>query len=312
MKRFLLLFSIFIFTICTAWGQFSAKKYNVSGINGIRAGWSFQIELESGDSNEITVIAPSQTTECVVIKKENGILTFDLDFSKVTTKSTYPNGFKIINDEIIMTKGRKSLKGPIKVKMKMSQLGAVILSSDAQLITKGTFKGGRLICSLSGNSSITETRIAIETLNADISGNSKISFSGSFKDINVELNGNSSCTLSGDFYKGDISQTGSSSFELNGKSNSLSLCLSGASKAVLEGTTQTLKIKNNGTSSLQCDNFNTRTADLSLSGACGVNISVLQSLTAQVSGTSRLNYEFRGDSSKLKIQKLDAAKIQSK
>lgn len=299
-------------TLGSANAQFSAKKYNVSGVHGIRAGWSFQIELESGESNEITIIAPSQTIECVVVKKENGILTFDLDFSKVTTKSTLPNGIKVTNEEILMTKGRKTLKGPIKVKMQLSQLDAIMLSGSAQLLTKGAFKGGKLTCLLSGNSSVAETKVAVETLSANISGNSKVSFSGSYKDINIELNGASSLEISGDFYKGDISASGNSLLSLNGRSNSLSLSLNGNSKAVLEGSTQNLSIKNGGASQIESKKFNTRTANLTLSGASTADINALGSLKAKVSGSSKLTYEFKGDTSKLKIQKYDAAYVKAK
>lgn len=309
MKRFILLFSIILTSICTASAQFSAKKYNVDDISGIRAGWSFMIELESGDSNEITVIAPAQTIECVVVKKEDGVISFDLDFSKVTTKSNYPNGIRNVNNEILMTKGRKTLKGPIKVKMQLPKLEAVILSGNAQLITKGTFKEGKLICTLSGSSAVTDIKIAADEFKADIKGNSKAVVSGSYREISVDMGGNGSLNISGDFYKGDITQNGTSNLLLNGKSNSLTISLAAASQATLIGNTQNLKIENSGNGKIDCNKFSTRSASLTLSGASGTDLHVLQSLKAKVSGAARLKYDFKGDTSKLQIQKFDAATV---
>lgn len=298
-------------SVCTGSAQFSAKKYNVSGISGIRAGWSFMIELENGDSNEITVIAPAQTIECVVVKKEDGIISFDLDFSKVTNKTNYPNGIRTVNNEILMTKGRKTLSGPIKVKMQLPKLEAVILSGNAQLITRGSFKGDKFICTLSGNSTIDELKIAADEFKADIKGNSKFKVSGGYKEINVDLGGNSTLNITGDFYKGDIAQSGTSNVVLNGKSNSLNMTLAGASQASLIGNTQNLSIINGGNSKIDCNKFSTRTASLSLSGTSGTDLHVLQSLNAKISGAARLQYEFKGDTSKLKIQKFDSAFVKS-
>lgn len=303
MKRFSLIVAIFLSTFSFANAQFVAKRYSVSGIDGIRAGWAFQIELEEGDSKEITIISPTQTAEYVIVKNNNGILTLDLDFTNVTSKSNNPDGITQSGNTIMMSKNRKTLYGPIKVKMQIQRLNAIILSGNAELTTKGSFKGEKITCHLTGNAKINNTKVAIETLSINATGTSNLSFSGSYKDVNIELGGNAQANIVGDYYKGDISEVGASSLVLNGKTNSLNIDLSGSSAIELIGNSQNLHIESSGNSKANCNNFNTRSADLKLNGSSKIDMHILQSLNVKADGASQLNYTFRGDTSNLNIKK---------
>lgn len=289
MRKFLLATLFIALSTTFALAQHSAKRYNISGITGIRAGWLFMIEIEEGSSNEITVIAPTDIIDKVTLSNINGILTFDLDVPK-----------------------RYNANDPIKVKMQLNKLEAIILSGAASLRTQGTFKGSKLICKLSGAATVAQTVVSMESVSVDMSGATKLSLIGSYKDIKVEMSGSSKFTAQGDFYKGDISQTGATSLSINGKSNSIKLDASGASKTTLIGSTQNSEIELTGASNANCAKFTTRNAEIELAGASKLDITVLQTLKAKVFGASTLDYVFKGNENDHKIESGRVANVRRK
>ena len=283
------------------------KNYNVPNLTAIKAGWTFKIEVEEGDSNEITVTAPKETIDCIIITEHNGILTFDLDFSKAKTETHIKRVFRKKTDGYSMSKGGKVLYGPIKVKMQRKRLTAVILSGSATLKTNGNFSGEKMICKLSGSSKIDNINISVKKLIINMSGASKLSLNGNYTSVESEISGASKLNLLGEIISLNSSQSGSSNLFLDTKSNSIKFELSGASKSTINGSSQEIEIDCSGASFVDASDFIAQEAEIDLSGASKVNIIVTKKLDAELSGASKLTYG--GNPQRKSIEKSTASSV---
>ncbi len=308
MKKLLLTITgiITAFTFCFAQnGEKGTKFYTVKNITGITAGYTFQIEVTEGSSDKIEISAPVETLEALIVKISNEVLILDLDFTKAPKR-------KNKGGKYVMSKGNKVLYGPINVKMEMAKIEKIKLSGAASVKTSGTFKGEKLSVSLSGASAFSDFTTAAKSVNAHLSGASRLNLNGEFEILDIEQSGATKLSCTGNYMKGSFSLSGASTSQTNGNSENLSIELSGSSKIRAKGNADKLKVECSGASKANLEDMNAKVAEIEQSGATKVIVNVEEKLNAELSGASRLEYKFLGQHSDIHIEKSRASKATRK
>jgi hypothetical protein len=89
----------------------------------------------------------------------------------------------------------------------------------------------------------------------------------------------------------ELNISGATTANVSGvKSEQFELKLSGASKINIEGEAGALKVDLSGASKLDAENFRVAKADVEVSGASKANLFVSETLNADASGASKINY----------------------
>lgn len=310
MKKIFLTLSILWASVMLSSGQNVTKYYTVGNVNSISAGYCYHIEITEGASEKIEITAPDKTAECLVVKKSNGALVLDLDWSKAPLKNS--KGDKG-NRTYRMTNGRRVLYGPITVKLQLTDLEKVKLSGAAKLISEGSFKAETLVLKLSGAAKVNTLTTTAKILNADLSGAATASLTGTFEKIDADLSGASKLYSTGGFDSGTFSLSGASVLEMTGENDlgDLKADLSGSTKISAAGTAKEVKLECSGAGRANFENLKAQAVKVELSGASKALIYAEQSLKASISGASKLEYKYTGTPQNLNIQKSGASKAVS-
>lgn len=125
----------------------------------------------------------------------------------------------------------------------------------------------------------------------------------------LEVSGAAHITGNGTFTFADLEIDGSGAGEMNleFRSANLEVEVSGACDITLGGSAETLEIRGSGASDLKAYGLQARSAGVRLSGSADVEISVSESLEAEVSGAGDLRY--RGNPEKLQSRASGAGSI---
>lgn len=280
MKKILLAACALLLTVSSVFGQNYMKRYKVSDLHGIRACSIFDVTIEEGNTDLVQVITDRDSREWlnyVTVRDDSGILTLDID-ERGARKAGLINRFGQWKDKNVH----------LMVNAKMKKLDAVILSGASKLKTKGTFKGGKVTCKISGAAFMDNTTLAVESLNADVSGAGKMFVNGCFKIVNLELSGASVTCLNGTMVDLTGSLSGASKLRTDVTSNSLNVELSGASNADLNGNAQLIKLECSGASKCEASDLNARNAEVDLSGVSKATVKAMSTVTGEVNTMAHL------------------------
>ena len=310
MKKIILTLGILLAGILVCKAQDVTKYYTVSNINAISAGYCFNIDISEGTSEKIEITAPAKTAECLIVRKKDGMLVLDLDWSKAPKKHSKDGKG---NNSYRMTNGNKVLYGPIYVTMQASDLEKLKLSGAAKLKAKGSFGGAALELRLSGAAKAEDITTAAKSLDVDLSGASKASISGVFEKMDVDLSGASKLCGKGSFVKGKFSLSGASVLEMEGEKDlgAIDADLSGSTKITASGKVEEVKLEVSGAGRANFENLKAQVVKVELSGASKAQVIAEKALKASISGASKLEYKYTGDVQNLDIQKSGSSKAVS-
>ena len=97
-------------------------------------------------------------------------------------------------------------------------------------------------------------------------------------------------TYSGDAEKFEAYMSGASSFDCNGKFNTCDIKCSGASKAKIKGMGHYGEFDCSGASGIDAEDFSVKKAEVELTGASSLKISVSDELQYNVTTASKMTY----------------------
>ena len=255
-----------------------SKTYKLQSVSGIKAGSVFDIEITRGRSGKVTISAPSETLEHIIVSESGGILTLRLE-----------NGYNISNSKSRWYSRTKNLKGPIKVSADIQSLSSIDLSGAAKLTAKESFSEKNCDIELSGATKVSLSKLNASSIKIDMSGASELSFTGSFETAKADLSGASKLSVNGNF------------------SEKLDADLSGASKLTISGKTDRTELECSGASVFSGAGFVTKDLAIEMSGASKVAVGVQKRIAGEVSGASSLVYY--GDPDKVIIEKSHGASV---
>ena len=121
----------------------SSKSFKFSSLQGVKAGSIFQIEVTKGRSGKVTIYAPKETLEHVIVSENGGILSLRIE-----------NGYSVGSGKKGWFYRNKNLKGPIKIAADLNSLSEIELSGAATLYSKESFSEKSCKIDLSGASKV--------------------------------------------------------------------------------------------------------------------------------------------------------------
>ena len=144
---------------------------------------------------------------------------------------------------------------------------------------------------VSGASSLKGLQVNGKSMDVDCSGASKLSVSGNFsKEVGIEVSGAGVMTYNGDSDALEADLNGASSLKCEGKYSTTDIRCSGASKAELKGKGNHAEYDCSGASAINAEEFSVMKAEVELTGASSLKISVSDVLNYNVSTSSKMTY----------------------
>lgn len=146
-------------------GNVVKQTRKITGLDGIKVGGAFEVIVEEGSDERVTVETDENLLEIVETTVDGDILTIA------------PN---------------RNIEKPTKltVYVTLKKLSSVSVSGAADLTGKSTFKSRDMYIKVSGGADV-ELDIEVNSLEAKISGSSDVELEGSADEIELEISGSS-------------------------------------------------------------------------------------------------------------------------
>lgn len=281
MKRFLLTLAAAAISLFAADAEEKTKTYDFGDITGIDASFLYTIHVTEGKSDKVTLVYDDmiETFLDLEVSYKDG----NLRLSRKVRDKKSENKF----GRWISGADRKR----VDVYLEMDNIRSIKVSGAAQITFEGNFKADDLDIDISGASSLKDLQVNGKSMDVDCSGASKLSVSGNFsKEVGIEVSGAGGMTYHGDSETLEVDLSGASSFKCDGKHSTADIRCSGASKAELKGKGNYAEYDCSGASSINAEDFSVKKAEVELSGASSLKLSVSDELNYNVSTASKMTY----------------------
>ena len=281
MKRFLLTLAAAAISLFAADAEEKTKTYDFGDITGIDASFLYTIHVTEGKSDKVTLVYDDmiETFLDLEVSYKDG----NLRLSRKVRDKKSENKF----GRWISGADRKR----VDVYLEMDNIRSIKVSGAAQITFEGNFKADDLDIDISGASSLKDLQVNGKSMDVDCSGASKLSVSGNFsKEVGIEVSGAGGMTYHGDSETLEVDLSGASSFKCDGKHSTADIRCSGASKAELNGKGNYAEYDCSGASSINAEDFSVKKAEVELSGASSLKLSVSDELNYNVSTASKMTY----------------------
>ncbi len=281
MKRFLLTIVAAATALFSANAEEKTKTYDFGDITGIDANFLYSIHVTEGKSDKVTVVY------------DDMLETF-LDLEVIYSDGTLRLSRKVRDRKSENRFGRWASgadRKRVDVYLEMDNIRSVSVSGAANITFEGTFRTEDLDIDVSGASSLKGLQVNGKSMDVDCSGASKLSVSGNFsKEVGIEVSGAGLMTYNGDSDVLEADLNGASSLKCEGKYSTTDIRCSGASKAELKGKGNHAEYDCSGASAINAEEFSVMKAEVELTGASSLKISVSDVLNYNVSTSSKMTY----------------------
>jgi len=271
--RKILVTAAILFLGITMFAQTTTKSFVANAFNGISAGGIYEIELIKAAAESVVVEADKEIMPYVEVKVVKGILTFNLDNSRMPARL-------------------KHNMGPIRAKVTMKdELAFLALSGASNFYTASVFSPKNFNAQISGASNAKGLNIVSDVAVIKVSGASTINIRGKATDGSYEFSGATVAIINQDIAKLNIEGSGATKLEFTGKAASVDIECSGASYTKLIGECETMSVEISGASKFDAFGFKVDNMSIEVMGVSSAKIFVEKSIEAEVSGGSSILYK---------------------
>ncbi|MFA5850843.1 MAG: DUF2807 domain-containing protein [Bacteroidales bacterium] len=272
MKKNLATVAILFFGI-TMFAQTTTKSFVANSFNGISAGGIYEIELTKAAAESVVVETDKEIMPYVDVKVVRGILTFNLDNSRIPAKL-------------------KHNMGPIKARVTMKdELSSLTLSGASNFYTTSVFSPKGFTAQISGASNAKGLNIVSEIAVIKVSGASTINIRGKAADGSYEFSGATVAIINQDIAKLNIEGSGATKLEFTGKAVSVDIECSGATYSKFIGECETMNAEISGASKFDAFGFKVDNMIIEVMGVSSAKIFVEKNIEAEASGGSSIVYK---------------------
>ena len=271
MKKIITLLTFLCLTAFYTFAQTTTTTYNFNNISGINAGSVFKINISPGNSKKVVVDCPKEYKDYLTVTENNGTVIFKLEL---------PKNFNYKRRNV----------GDIIVNMEISEIKNIKLSGASSLTGNGDFNGDNISIVTSGASAINKLNLSGYEINLDCSGASSLNINGDFIKCELDLSGATNMIFTGNIKDFDCELSGAANLKYNGDTDVMDIDASGASKAVIIGKGNEAKLECSGASYINGKEYIINNATLEATGGSKINIFVNESLKADASSGSVINY----------------------
>ncbi len=288
MKKYLLS-TLLLFISLVLFAQEQTKEINVNSFNSLDAGFIFNIEAIQSTTEKIVIVADKEVLDAVEIKVKNNTL-----YLSGSTKNLSRETQKRI---------RK-----VKTYIYYKQLNSINLSGATTFTSKEIFKGDKFDITSSGAVTINSVKIDVERSSISLSGATNTIIEGTIGQSDIDVTGAAKFNFKGYANDIDMSCSGAVNINLEGEIKKLKQSISGSSKLHLSGEGNEFSdIEISGASYINAISFPIDNLKVSLSGVSKAKFSVIETLDAESTGASKI--EYRGTPKVIRAQKSTISSI---
>ncbi len=281
------------------------KDYSVSDFKGIEVSGGFDVILNQGNSESLTLTAQENLFDHITVKVDNGTLKI---YTRNNVWSTQPMKalitFKNINDLHVSGGGDVMAKTPINSdELSVEMSGGGDFSS--------TINAGHMACRISGGGDA-EIDGEISDYNVQMSGGGDLESKVNSEIISCRVSGGGDLFLKNDRKTSEavVDIIGGGDMEVHINTEKLKCAISGGGDAFLTGHADEFEINLNGGGDVMADELITRSTKFHVSGGSDVYVNVSEYLNGYISGGGDVYYS--GDPQKTFIDAKGGSEIHKK
>ena len=274
MRKLIITLAVLASALFSANAEEKTKTYDFGDIKSLSIGYNYQVHVTEGNSDQVKIVYDSQF---------EGYM--DINYSKDTHK------LSISMKDNLPKQMRIGNLARINVYLEMNDIARLDISGAASVDFEGEYKSNELDINLSGASKIGQLNVKGKSLSFDCSGASKCIISGNFsEEVEIELSGASRLDYTGDSQDFNAEINGASKLTFSGDCKEAEIRCSGASSAKMEGSADNGEYECSGASRIEAKEFVTKNLHTVLSGASRADVHATANLTYSVSRSCKITY----------------------
>lgn len=250
-------------------------KFEKTNMNGINVGGIWEVSITQGEHTKATFTMPEKYKDWYSFKIENGNL---LVQANVKNK----HGFKYSNG-----------KNPFKIELICNSLDNIKASGGVDIILNGNFNGNNLNINSSGGADVIGKGI-ISCNNAELntSGGADMNINVvAINEINAGVSGGADFKASIEAKSLDVSTSGGADTYCTVKSEKVSASASGGADVKLIGTATYLTVSASGGADLNAKDLVAQNVEINASGGADVSVNAEKTLNVDRSGGADVAYK---------------------